>query len=103
MVVKPLTLVFLTFFSLPHSYAQSILKETHASDFDSRGAALTETLLKFANQQHLPIAIEYVDEDSISRAIDVSLKNATVAESLDSILPHGQGYTWTRQNGFIEI
>jgi hypothetical protein len=103
MFVKGFAIACLVLLSSPQVRAQSIHAEDRASDFDSKGVGLTETLLKFADQQHLSVAIEYVDRDSMNRAIDVILRNETIAQALDSILSHGQGYAWTLRNGIIEI
>ena len=84
-------------------YGQSSPLERRASDFDSKGVGLTETLLKFSHQQHLPMAIEYVDRASMDQPIDVRLQNKTVRQALDSILLNGNGYGWRLQNGIIEI
>jgi hypothetical protein len=86
-----------------HAYGQSVHSEDQIADFNSKGVGLTETLLKFADQQHLPVAVEYVDSDSMNLPIDVNLRKQTIARALNSILSHGQGYTWTLQNGIIEI
>ena len=74
-----------------------------ADDFESRGVGLTETLLRFSHQQHLRIAIEYVDRASIDQPIEVNLQNKTVRQALDSILQSRQGYSWRFRNGIIEI
>jgi hypothetical protein len=100
---RVVAIVCFALLSLPQVRAQSIHTEDRASDFDSKGAGLTETLLKFADQQHLPIAVEYVDGDSMNRPIDVSLRNQTIARAFDSILSHGEGYAWTLQSGIVEI
>ena len=77
--------------------------ERRASDFDSKGVGLTETLLKFSHQEHLPIAIEYIDRASMDKPVEISLRNKTVKQALDSILLHGSGYSWSVRNGIIEI
>jgi hypothetical protein len=77
--------------------------ERSATDFESKGAGLTETLLKFSHQQHLRIAIEYVDRASIDKPVDVNLQNKTVRQALDSILRNSQGYSWRLRNGVVEI
>jgi hypothetical protein len=87
----------------PSVYGQSNLLERRASDFNSKGVGLTETLLKFSHQEHLPIAIEYVDRASMDQPIDVSLRNKTIRRALDSILLNGNGYRWRLRNGIIEI
>jgi hypothetical protein len=83
-------------------YGQDPL-ERPASDFNSKGVGLTETLLKFLHQQHLRIAIEYVDRTSMDQPIEVSLQNKTIRQALESILRHGQGYSWRLRNGIVEI
>jgi len=87
----------------PCVYAQSGPLERPASDFTSKGVGLTETLLKFAQEEHLPVAIEYLDRASIDQPIDVSLQNKTVRQVLDSILRNGHGYSWRLRNGIVEI
>ena len=84
-------------------YAQSGSLERPAADFTSKGLGLTETLLKFAHEEHLPVAIEYVDRASIVQPIDVSLRNKTVRQALDSILRNGHGYGWRLRNGIVQI
>jgi hypothetical protein len=57
----------------PCVYGQSSLLERRASDFDSKGIGLTETLPKFSHQEHLPPALEYIDGASMDQPIDVDL------------------------------
>jgi hypothetical protein len=87
----------------PCVYAQSGSLERPAADFTSKGLGLTETLLKFAHEEHLPVAIEYVDRASMVQPIDVSLRNKTVRQALDSILRNGHGYGWRLRNGIVQI
>jgi hypothetical protein len=87
----------------PCVYGQSSPLERRAAYFDSNGVCLTETLLAFSHQEHLPIAIEYIDRASMEQPIGVELKNKTVREALDSILLLGDGYRWRLRNGIIEI
>ena len=77
--------------------------ERRASGFNSKGVGLTETLLRFSHQEHLPIAIEYIDQVSMNIPISVSVRNKTIRQTLDSILLNGKGYAWTLRNGMIEI
>jgi hypothetical protein len=84
-------------------YGQSSPLERRISDFDSRGVGLTETLLKLSHDENLPLAIEYVDRASMDQPIDVSLRNKTIRQAINSILLHGTGYGWRAQNGIIEI
>ena len=87
----------------PCVYGQDTPLERPASDFNSKGVGLTETLLKFSHQQHLRIGIEYVDRASMDKPIEVRLENKTVRQALDSILHNGRGYSWRLRNGIIEI
>jgi hypothetical protein len=87
----------------PCAYGQGDSLERRASDFNSKGVGLTETLLKFSHEEHLPIAIEYVDRASMERPIDVSLRNKTIRQALDCISLNGNGYGWKLRDGIIEI
>ena len=87
----------------PCVYGQDTPLERPASDFNSKGVGLTETLLKFSHQQHLRIAIQYVDRASMDKPLEVRLENKAVQQALDSILHNGCGYSWRLRNGIIEI
>ena len=87
----------------PCAYGQENPLERHAFDFISRGVGLTETLLKFSHQQHVPIAIEYVDRASMEQPIEADLHGKTVQQTLDSILRNGHGYSWRLRDGIVEI
>jgi len=87
----------------PCVYGQDNPVERPASDFNSKGAGLTETLLKFSHQQHLRVAIEYVDRASMDQPIIVNLEKKTVRQGLDTILSNGHGYSWRLRNGIVEI
>ena len=82
----------------PCVYGQDTRLERPASDFNSKGVGLTETLLKFSHQQHLRIAIEYVDRASMDKPLELRLENKTVRQALDSILLNGCGYSWRLRN-----
>src|SRR5207253_8050956 len=97
MISRAIACGFLLF--SPCVYGQSGPLERRASSFNSKGAGLTETLLKFSHEEHLPIAIEYVDRASMDRPINVSLRNKTIRQALDSILLNGNGYRWKLRNG----
>jgi hypothetical protein len=87
----------------PCVYAQSDAIERRVADFTSTGVGLTETILKFAHEENLPVAIEYVDRASMDQPVAVSLQNKTVRQALDSILRNGHGYSWRLRNGIVEI
>ena len=89
-------------FLAPCVYGQDPL-ERPVSDFNSKGVGLTETLLNFSHQQHLRIALEYLDRASMDQPIIVNLQNKTVREGLDIILSNGHGYSWRLRNGIVEV
>jgi hypothetical protein len=91
----------LLFASLLH--AQHSPLKGPAANFNSSGAGLTETLLKFAHDQNLRIAIEYVDRDSLDRPIAVNLQKTTIQQGLGVIVRNGNGYKWQIRNGIVEI
>jgi hypothetical protein len=101
MISRAIACGFLLF--SPCAYGQGDSLERRASDFNPKGVGLTETLLKFSHEEHLPIAIEYIDRASMERPIDVSLRNKTIRQALDSILLNGNGYGWKLRDGIIEI
>ncbi len=87
----------------PCVYGQSNALERRVANFTSLDVGLTETILKFAQEQHLPVAIEYIDRTSMDQPIAVSLQNKTVRHTLDFILRNGVGYRWRLRNGIVEI
>jgi len=87
----------------PCVYPQDNPLERRVSDFDSKGAGLTETLLKFSHEQHLPIAIQYLDRTSMDQPVEICMRNVTIGQALDSILHSGKGYRWRLRNGIIEV
>lgn len=101
MVIRAIACGFLL--SASCVFGQDNPVERSASDFNSQGVGLTETLLKFSHQQHLRIAVEYVDRASMDQPINVELQNKTVRQALVSILRNGHGYSWRLRNGIIEI
>src|SRR5215472_13319355 len=98
---RAITFGFLLFASCVYGEDNPLARP--ASDFVSRGVGLTETLLRFSHQQHLRIAIEYVDRASMNQPIEVNLQDKTVRQALDSILPNEDGYSWRLRNGIIEV
>jgi hypothetical protein len=103
MFVVHRTIACVSLLIAPCLYGQDNSLERPASDFDSMGVGLTETLLKFSHQQHLRIAVEYVDRASMDQPIIVNLQNKTVRQGFDTILGNGHGYSWRLRNGIVEI
>jgi hypothetical protein len=101
MTIRAIVCVFLLFAPLLH--AQDSALERTASDFRSSGIGMTEMLLRFAHQQNVRVAVEYVDRDSLNQPIAVSLHNKTVRQGINAILRNGRAYSWRMRNGIIEI
>jgi hypothetical protein len=87
----------------PLAGAQTSLVDRRASDFESKGVGLTETLLEFSDREHVPMAIEYVDRGSMERPVEVHLRDKDIRQSIDSILRNGNGYRWNLRNGLVEV
>jgi hypothetical protein len=87
----------------PVLHAQDNSLDRTASDFRSSDIGLTETLLNFAHQQSVRIAVEYVDRNSLDQPIAVTIQNKTVRQGFNAILSKGRGYSWKMRNGVIEI
>lgn len=101
MVSRAIACGFLLF--APCACGQNNTLERPASDFNSKRVGLTETLLKFSHQQHLRIAVEYVDRASMDQPIIVNLEKKMVRQGLDTILRTGHGYRWQLRDGIVEI
>jgi hypothetical protein len=101
MAIRVVVCVFLLF--APMLQAQDDSLERPASGFRSSGIGLTETLLNFAHQQNVRVAVEYVDRSSLDEPIAVSIQNKTVRQGLNAILRNGRGYSYRMRNGVIEI
>src|SRR5207249_8018181 len=97
MISRAITCGFLLF--SPCVYGQSGPLERRASSFNSKGVGLTETLLKFSYEEHLPIAIEYVDRASMDRPMNVSLRNKTIRQALIYIPLNRNGVRGIHGNG----
>jgi hypothetical protein len=92
MAIRVVVCVFLLF--APVLQAQDDSLERPASGFRSSGMGLTETLLNFAHQQNVRVAVEYVDRSSLDEPIAVSIQNKTVRQGLNAILRNGRGYSY---------
>ncbi|HEY6273051.1 MAG TPA: hypothetical protein VIX19_13810 [Terriglobales bacterium] len=67
--------------------------------FDVNGGGLVEALLRLGEQERVPMGIEYVDADALEKPVKISLRQVTVAQALDALLPQESGYSWRLQDG----
>jgi hypothetical protein len=71
--------------------------------FDNEGKPLIETLLRIADEFHLPMGIEKVENVTINRPIQVRLKNVTVKQIFDACVGQATDYSWVIKDGVILI
>jgi len=71
--------------------------------FDSHGQPLVMTLLNIAAIYGIPMGIERVDEDSLHRPLSIHLAHGTVSELLDLCVAQIPGYSWTTQEGTVDV
>jgi hypothetical protein len=69
---------------------------------DISGLPLIDALLLFAQREHIPMSIEYIDEQALTENVSVHTKDTTVAGLLSLILPPS-GYTWSERYGVIDV
>jgi hypothetical protein len=102
MIIRIIFCGLLTFASCVNGQGRDFLNRT-VSAFESKDVGLTETLLKFSDQEQLLLAVEYVDRASLEQPINVSLRGKSIRQSLDLILMHGDGYQWNLHDRIIAI
>jgi hypothetical protein len=72
-------------------------------NFDNRGQTFLQTLLQIAGDFGIPMGIEQVTPEAGSRAVVVRLEHGTIADLLKLCVAQLPGYTWTVQDGAIDI
>jgi len=82
--------------------AQEITRR-EITGFNSEGMGLTATVLRFCAQEKLPVAITYIDAQSLREPLTISLGRMSVAQALDSILKQHSTYRWIWRGGMVEI
>jgi len=70
---------------------------------DISGLPLVDALLLFAQREHIPMGIEFVDEKALTTNVSVHTKDTTVADLLSLVLPRSSGYVWSERYGVIDI
>jgi hypothetical protein len=72
-------------------------------NFDNNGEPLVPTLLRISGTYRIPMGIEQVTPESLSRGVVVRLARGTVADLLNLCVAQISGYAWTTQDGAIDI
>jgi hypothetical protein len=70
---------------------------------DIAAVPLVDALLEIAQREHIPMGIEYIDEQALTANVSVHTKDTTVAGLLSLILPRSSGYVWSERYGVIDI
>jgi hypothetical protein len=63
---------------------------------------LIDVLLSFGQQEHIPVAIEYIDKAAFQRRITIEFRQRRVKEILDAIT-HPVGYRWSINGGVVTV
>jgi hypothetical protein len=77
--------------------------DTRISKLDARGRTLISTVLSFAYTYELPVGIEYVDHNSVSRPLKIVLSNTSVRESLRDAVSKLPEYSISFSDGVIQL
>ena len=70
---------------------------------DIVGVPLVDALLEIAQREHIPMGIEYIDEQALTATVSVHAKETTLAGVLSLVLPRSSGYVWSERYGVIDI
>ena len=99
-VVCVLTLCGLSFGA---STAGQEITRNQISGFRSEGVGLVATILRFSEEEKLPVAIEFIDAKALRQPLSVALGRMSIAQALDTILRHAPLYHWRWQDGILRI
>jgi hypothetical protein len=71
--------------------------------FEASQPSAVDALLQLGRQQHLPVAIEYVDTDLLRRPVILSLRRTTIGGAMRAILGPEKGYRLRCREGVVVI
>ncbi len=77
--------------------------DTKIPKLDARERTLMDIVLSLAYKYELPIGIEYVDQNSVSRPLKIVLSNNSVRESLRDAVSKLPEYRVSFSNGIIQL
>jgi hypothetical protein len=61
------------------------------------------TLLKLSDEAHIPMGIEYVDHEQLTRIVPIDTSSASVDKILQALFQNQPGYTWSARDGVVII
>ncbi len=79
------------------------LTEKTVTSFRAGNVPLDDALLLLAQQENLPMGIEYIDERSLTQPLSIETGPTKVSSVLKLILSHAHGYKYSVQYGVIII
>lgn len=79
------------------------LTDKIVTSFRAQNVPLDDALLQLAQQENLPMGIEYIDERSLTRPLSIDTGRTTVAGVLKLILSKTHGYRYSVEYGVIII
>lgn len=79
------------------------LTDKIVTSFRAGNVPLDDALLLLAQQEKLPLGIEYIDERSLTQPLSIEASRTTVSSVLKLILSRAHGYKYSVQYGVIII
>jgi hypothetical protein len=71
--------------------------------FNTSGRTLVATVLDLAYEHELPTGIEYIDEEAITKPIDIELRNESVRGIIEAIIQQAPEYRVSFSEGLVDI
>jgi hypothetical protein len=79
------------------------MPSTPIPSFHVERATRLDALLRLAQEGHVPLAIEYVNRDLVSKPVTLGLGSTTLADAVGAILADAPGYRCGYLNGVVHI
>ena len=83
--------------------ASQEITRNQISGFRSEGVGLVATILRFSEEEKVPVAIEFIDSQALRQPLAIDLGRMSIAQALDAILKHAPQYRWRWQDGIVQI
>src|SRR5258708_7066097 len=102
-VATGLWLVLLPVFSYGQKRGHAQMLSRPVPSLPGSNLPAIEALLRLAQEQHIPLGIDYLDATAVQKPITVSQAPANVADAIGAILANLRGYRWDLHNGVVHI
>src|SRR5690242_6354239 len=70
--------------------------------FEVKQQNLIDALLSFGAQEHVPIAIDYIDKAAFQERLNLQFRERTLRQTLDGLTDRG-GYRWFMAGSVISV